>query len=437
MTPLNRRHFMQQCGLAGAGTLITARYAFPVLERTDARFVCVILRGALDGLAAVPPYGDPDYARLRRELAIAAPAQVDGALPLDATFGLHPALKFMHESYLANELLVLHAVASPYRERSHFDGQDVLENGTTLAHSTQSGWLNRALGALPKNAVHGREAGVALGQNIPLMMRGPASVASWSPSVLPNLNEDTLQRIADRYASDPLLGSRLADALATDAIAAAATDAGDMGPAAKMGNDAAPGAAADAAPNGAPLNAAAGANGVRRNGGGYVETVRTAAGFLKRDDGPAVAVFDTTGWDTHANEGGGQGQLATRLGALDGALRILKEQLGATWKRTAVLIVTEFGRTAATNGTRGTDHGTGAAAFLAGGAVAGGRVLADWPGLAAASLYEGRDLRPTMDLRAVMKGVLADHLGLAAAALDREVFPQSGGAKPLSGLIRT
>jgi uncharacterized protein (DUF1501 family) len=148
-------------------------------------------------------------------------------------------------------------------------------------------------------------------------------------------------------------------------------------------------------------------------------------------------VFDTTGWDTHANEGGGQGQLATRLGALDGALRILKEQLGATWKRTAVLIVTEFGRTAATNGTRGTDHGTGAAAFLAGGAVAGGRVLADWPGLAAASLYEGRDLRPTIDLRAVMKGVLAEHLGLAAAALDREVFPQSGGAKPLSGLIRT
>jgi uncharacterized protein (DUF1501 family) len=423
MQSLNRRRFLQHCGLAGAGTLITARYAFAGLERTDARFVCVILRGALDGLAAVPPHGDPDYARLRRELAIAPPGQAQGALPLDGVFGLHPALQFMHESYLAKELLVLHAVASPYRERSHFDGQDVLENGTPLAHGTQSGWLNRALGALPGNAVHGREAGVALGQNIPLVMRGPAPVASWSPSVLPNLNEDTLQRIADRYASDPLLSARLADALATNAIAAEAGGAGDMEPA----------MAADNAP---PAGIAA-ANGAPRRNGSYIETVRTAAGFLKRDDGPAVAVFDTTGWDTHANEGSGQGQLAARLGALDGAMRVLKEQLGATWQRTAVLVVTEFGRTAAANGTRGTDHGTGAAAFLAGGAVAGGRVLSDWPGLGAASLYEGRDLRPTTDLRAVMKGVLAEHLHVPVTALDREVFPQSSAAKPLGGLIRT
>ena len=434
MHPLDRRRFMQHCALAGAGALITARYAFAGLERTDARFVCVILRGALDGLAAVPPHGDPDYARLRRELAVAAPGQPDGALALDGTFGLHPALKFLHESYLAKELLVLHAVASPYRERSHFDGQDVLENGTVTAHSSQSGWLNRALAALPKNALRGREAGVALGQNIPLLMRGPAPVASWSPSVLPNLNQDTLQRIADRYASDPLLASRLADALATDAIAAEARAGGDMdaamaaagAPGAPAGISQAPGAAGGQAPPGGP----------GRNAGGYVETVRTAAGFLKRDDGPAVAVFDTTGWDTHANEGGGQGQLAARLGALDGALRILKDQLGETWRRTAVLVVTEFGRTAAANGTRGTDHGTGAAAFLAGGAVAGGRVQADWPGLAAKSLYEGRDLRPTADLRSVMKGVLAEHLGVPLPALDRDVFPQSAGARPLGGLIR-
>jgi len=406
MTSINRRRFMQQCGLVGTGALITARYAFAGLERTDSRFVCIILRGALDGLAAVPPHGDPDYARLRRELAILPPGQDDGALPLDGTFGLHPALKFMHESYLAKEMLVLHAVASPYRERSHFDGQDVLENGTTLAHSTQSGWLNRALVALPKSIVHGREAGVALGQNIPLVMRGPAAVASWSPSALPNLSDDTLQRIADRYSTDPLLSRRLADALATDAIAVEAAGDGDMGAMATVRN------------------------------GGYTETVRTAAGFLKRDDGPAVAVFDTTGWDTHANEGGGQGQLAGRLGALDSAMRVLKEQLGARWQRTAVLVITEFGRTVATNGTRGTDHGTGAAAFLAGGAVAGGRVHADWPGLAADSLYQGRDLRPTTDLRAVIKGVLADHLGVADKALESTVFPESAAAKPLRGLIR-
>jgi uncharacterized protein (DUF1501 family) len=183
----------------------------------------------------------------------------------------------------------------------------------------------------------------------------------------------------------------------------------------------------------APATAANG--GQRRNGAAYLETVRTAAGFLKRDDGPAVAMFDTTGWDTHANEGGGQGQLAARLGALDAALRTLREQLGDTWRRTAVLIVTEFGRTAAANGTRGTDHGTGAAAFLLGGAVSGGRVVCDWPGLSAGALYQGRDLKPTLDLRSVIKGVLADHLQVAHTALEKTVFPESGAARPLAGLI--
>jgi uncharacterized protein (DUF1501 family) len=414
MDSIDRRRFLLKAPLAGAGALLAARYAFGGIERSDARFVCILLRGALDGLSAAPPVGDPDYATLRREIAIAAPGQPDGALPLDGLFGLHPSLSFLHESYQARQLVLLHAVASPYRERSHFDGQDVLENGTALAHGVQTGWLNRALAVLPAAATRGREGGVALGQNIPLMMRGPAPVASWSPTTLPNVREDTLQRIADRYASDPVLAQRLAAALATDEIAAEARAAGDMGAS-------------------APATAANG--GQRRNGAAYLETVRTAAGFLKRDDGPAVAMFDTTGWDTHANEGGGQGQLAARLGALDAALRTLREQLGDTWRRTAVLIVTEFGRTAAANGTRGTDHGTGAAAFLLGGAVSGGRVVCDWPGLSAGALYQGRDLKPTLDLRSVIKGVLADHLQVAHTALEKTVFPESGAARPLAGLI--
>ena len=168
----------------------------------------------------------------------------------------------------------------------------------------------------------------------------------------------------------------------------------------------------------------------------YAETARAAAGFLKRDDGPRVAMFDTTGWDTHANEGGAQGQLALRLRGLDAALAALKESLGPVWRNTVVLVATEFGRTAAINGTRGTDHGTGAAAFLLGGAVAGGRVLADWPGLARANLLDGRDLKPTRDLRTVMKGVLRDHLGVPAAALDSQVFPDSAAVRPMDGLIR-
>jgi uncharacterized protein (DUF1501 family) len=278
--------------------------------------------------------------------------------------------------------------------------------------------LNRALVNLPAAGRRGRESGVALAQNVPLVLRGSAEVASWSPSVLPDLDDDTMRRIADRYASDPLLARRLAEALATSGEV-------DQAPSQSMSGDAA-GASGNAAM--APV--------VRSTAGRYIETVRTAAGFLRRDDGPAVAVFDTTGWDTHFNEGGAQGQLRTRLAVLDQSLRTLKETLGDVWPRTVVLLATEFGRTAAANGTRGTDHGTGSAAFLLGGAVAGGRVRADWPGLSARNLYQQRDLKPTLDLRAVMKSVLHDHLQIASGALERDVFPDSSAAPYIAGLLR-
>jgi uncharacterized protein (DUF1501 family) len=170
-------------------------------------------------------------------------------------------------------------------------------------------------------------------------------------------------------------------------------------------------------------------------GNRYEEVIRATAGSLANASGPRVAVFDTTGWDTHANEGGARGQLATRLGALDAALRSLKTQLGPTWRNTAVLAVTEFGRTAAVNGTGGSDHGTGTAALLLGGAVHGGRVICDWPGLSAANLYQQRDVAPTLHMHALLKGTLIDHLGVAPAALDA-VFPDSGSVKPLRDLFR-
>jgi uncharacterized protein (DUF1501 family) len=396
------------------------------LARTDggsARLVLVIMRGALDGLAAVPPCGDRDYAELRRELALRAPGGPGAALPLDGFFGLHPSLTFLQECYAARQLTVLHALAGPYRERSHFDGQDVLENGTPQPHARQTGWLNRALSAAPRTGQ--REAGVALGQNVPLVMRGPAAVTSWSQSRLSALDDDTLLRLTDLYSGDALLSARLADALAANAIAAeddgdkAAMRAGGARP-----DPAAPAGTAAARPAAAPK--------VR-----YAEVVRAAAGFLRQEDGPRVAVFDTTGWDTHANEGGAAGQLAGRLAALDAALATLKQELGPVWNATAVLLVTEFGRTAAINGTRGTDHGTATAAFLVGGAVAGGRVIADWPGLSARALYQGRDLMPTLDLRAVLKGLLAEQLSVPSRALEQAVFPGSAAAKPLRGLIRT
>ena len=407
---MERRDFLRRGALLAGGALLAARVAFARADTRSSRFVLVILRGALDGLASVPPLADRDYAGLRRELALHAAGEAGGALPLDGFFGLHPSLAFLHECYAARELTVLHALASPYRERSHFDGQDVLENGTPRPHALQTGWLNRALAA--SRAPAAREAGVSLGQNVPLVMRGPASVTSWSPSKLVALDDDTLTRITDLYAGDALLASRLAEARAADAIASGE------------------GAGAETMiPQGTP----AAAKGKAR----YAETVRAAAGFLRRDDGPKVAVFDTSGWDTHANEGGAQGQLAGRLGELDAGLATLRQELGPAWQETAVLLLTEFGRTAAINGTRGTDHGTATAAFLLGGAVAGGRVIADWPGLSPRALYQGRDLAPTLDVRSVLKGILAEHLAVPSPALEQEVFPESFAARPLRGLVRT
>lgn len=422
-TSFSRRRFLETSLFAGASTVIASRLAF-ASANTDSRFVFVLLRGALDGLSAAPPVGDPDYAGLRGQIALARSGE-GAALALGGgEFALHPALGFLHQSFVAKELAVLHAVASPYRERSHFDGQNVLESGDSRPHGSTSGWINRALSTLP--ADRSREAGVALGANVPLAMRGPAEVASWSPTKIAALDEATLARVTDLYSRDPLLAGRLADALESDAIATEAQKAAE----AEVGSGAMT----------ASMNenvTAQDAKEKRNYNARYVETARAAAGFLRRDEGPRVAMFDTSGWDTHANEGGAQGQLALRLRGLDAALSTLKDSLGPVWRKTVVLVATEFGRTAAINGTRGTDHGTGSAAFLLGGAVNGGRVITDWPGLARANLLESRDLRPTRDLRSVMKGVLRDHLGVAGGALDSTVFPGSAAVKPLDGLIRS
>ena len=427
-----RRDFLLGAGALLPASLLATRLALAGSASAgsaggDGRFVFILMRGALDGLAAVPPVGDPDLARLRGPMAVAGTR-------LDDTFALHPAMRFLADRYAARELLLVHAVATPYRERSHFDGQDLLETGATTPHALQTGWLNRALsargaaGASAAASAAGATGatGVALGANVPLVMRGPAEVSSWSPSRLASLREETLQRLADLYAGDATLAARLADALASDAVAAQA-----LGDESMTGMPAPAGAARGDAGDmesgkatGKPGHAALG------------ETLRAAAGFLREPQGARVAVLETTGWDTHANEGGSEGALAQRLGALDGALGEFRAAMGAAWDRTAVLMATEFGHTAAGNGTRGTDHGTGAAAFLVGGAVAGGRVLADWPGLAPGALYQGRDLQPTRDLRALLKGVLHDHLQVSDRSLDADVFPGSAAVRREQGLLR-
>jgi uncharacterized protein (DUF1501 family) len=359
----------------------------------DARFVLVILRGALDGLAAVAPYADPQYRTLRGPLALDAPGSAGGALKLDGTFGLHPSLTGMHALYQAKELAVLHAVATPYRERSHFDAQKVLETGGLTPSTSDGGWLNRALTELEQEGSE-RDA-IALSESVPLVLRGEFGVNTWAPSQLPDTDADLLARVQQMYeASDPRLADRLLEALDARDIVGAGAEGDGTG----MGG---------------------------RSGTQITPIVTAAARFLKSPNGPRVAALDVGGWDTHANQGAAQGNLALRLRGLDAGLQTLKTELGPVWKDTTVLIVTEFGRTVAVNGTRGTDHGTAGCAFLAGGAVRGGRIVSDWPGLA------HRDLRATTDLRGVFKGVLGERFGIPEAALETRVFPDSANVEPI------
>ncbi len=402
----SRRRFLIGAGALAAGAALpNALFAH---TGGSSRLVVVILRGALDGLAAVPPYGDPGYLDLHRELAIAVPGGPDGALALNNLFGLHPSLGFLHERFAAGELVVFNAVASPYRDRSHFDGQNVLENGLTKPLGTADGWLNRALTALPRAGSGPADRAVAISQNVPLILRGQASVISKSPQVTPDVDEDLLMRLADLYSNDDWFSARLSEGVQTGKMVESAADSPAMGK--------------SSARAGYP--------------GRLGATARMAAELMRSDGGPEIAVIEAGGWDTHANQGGAKGALATRLAGLDQALKSLADGLGPLWPQTAVLVVTEFGRTAAVNGTRGTDHGTGGCAFLLGGAVRGGQVIADWPGLQSRALLDNRDLKPTLDLRSVFKTVLDEHLHVDADTLAKRVFPDSSGARPLQGLMR-
>jgi len=408
-----RRQFLDS-SLRSAALLAAAsacpRLSFAAAGAEDgARFVVVLLRGALDGLSAVPPYADAAYAASRGPIAIAAPGVAGGALDLDGFFGLHPSLKALHARYRDGELLVIHAVATPYRERSHFDGQNVLENGGDRPSGSASGWLNRALAALPRQSSKA-EAGIAIGQNVPLILRGAVPVGSWAPARLPDVEPDLIVRLRDLYSHDTTLAARLDEAVAVDALAGSVPN--DAGGSAPLGR------------------------GVSGNIALAKQMAATAGRMLASRAGPRIAVLDMTGWDTHAGEGAAEGALSVRLSGLDGVLESLREGLGAQWVRSAVLVCTEFGRTVMVNGTRGTDHGTATSAFLVGGAVHGGRMLVNWPGLGLRDLYEGRDLRATLDLRAIAKGVLHDHLGASSRGLD-DVFPGSGSIAPATDLIRS
>ena len=400
----SRRETLKALGLAAGFCLWDAPLACALAAMPgDRRLVVVILRGAVDGLAAVPPHGDKDYQSVRGQLALTK----DGATPLhdlDGMFGLHPSLANMKSLYDARELIVFQNICSPYRDRSHFDGQNVLETGAARPHAISDGWLNRAL--TPMGLSDGVRA-LAVAQTPPLLLTGQARATSWMPPSLPTPDSDFLARVRLLYARDQALKLSLDEALALqDAAKVASDDPSDK----KMG----PGAAAN------------------------LEPLFSGAGHLLASaNGPRVAVLDVSGWDTHVNEGAGEGQLARRLAALDRALIALKTALGPAWTKTAIVMATEFGRTAHPNGNGGTDHGTGGASFLLGGAVSGGAVKAEWTGLGANALKDGRDQPPRTDLRSLFKGVLAEHMTVPRSALEGTVFPDSSGAVAMTGLIRS
>ncbi|HXL65722.1 MAG TPA: DUF1501 domain-containing protein [Xanthobacteraceae bacterium] len=393
--------------LAGSGALFAWAH-LPRLahaEGRDPRFLTIVLRGALDGLATVAPAGDPDWIALRGDNALRFDGKV-AALKLDSFFALNPAMPNLHRMFQANEAIIVHACATPYRERSHFDGQDLLESGLPQPAPSDSGWLNRALhGLASAGRVDAGERARALGVGpaLPLVVRGPAPVLTWSPQNAPPASEDTARRLLDLYQHADV---KLANAMEENAKLVAMEHADDV----------------RKAPGNQPRAY-------------FADAAGTAAKFLAQPNGPRIGALALDGWDTHNNEGIAGGRLTQLLGSLDGALAAVKANMGPAWRETVVALVTEFGRTARLNGTDGTDHGTATVALLAGGALKGGRVIADWPGLKAPDLYENRDLKPTTDLRAVLKGVLKDHLRVEDRALAETVFPGSKNVKPVAGLV--
>jgi uncharacterized protein (DUF1501 family) len=381
---LPRRQFLRFAAL-GAGAILVAPQMALATVASDRRFIFIIQRGAADGLNIVVPYGDPGYAGLRRELAIDPAA----ALKLDGHFALNPALPEIGKMYGARQALFVHATASPYRDRSHFDGQNVLETGGTAPYAQRDGWLNRLVGLMPRT----QDEAIAFAPTVPPALRGSLDVTSFAPSTLPQPTDDLLARVGRMYQQDAQLHG----------LWDAALEARGM--------------AAGQPPGQKPEDLG-----------------RLAASFLVKPDGPRIAMLETGGWDTHTGQ---QFRLTAQLRALDAMVATLRDNLGPVWGQTVVLVATEFGRTAAVNGTGGTDHGTASAAMLLGGAVQGGRVLADWPGLAQAYLYEERDLKPTIGLDAVIAGTAAESFGIDPARVAHTLFPTATFGKPAEGLIRT
>ena len=442
---LTRRSALTAAASAGMTVTFLGRTAYAAVDRDLAKrkLVVFICRGAMDGLSVSPPIGDANYVPLRGEIAIPGYGQPDGALKLDDTFGLHPKLTTIHALAMKGQARIAPAVASPDRARSHFEAQDVLESGAGVVFGTSSGWLNRSMEAIAPSR---RIQALSVGAQAPLILRGKIQAASWSPGGYKDRDARLPGILTDLYAGDPVLSQALASGLSTEAMAKIATTPDpSMAPAPQTmaaqpmaaqtitGGPTA-GSVAPAAPYAQAAQQAQ--RQIQRNANASARTLGvTLAKFMTEPNGPQIAAVSLDGFDTHANQGASDGQLAGRLAYLDAAVDGLVAGLGPEWTNTVVLVATEFGRTARINGTKGTDHGTGSTALLMGGGLKRGGIIGDWPTLAPARLFENRDTAPATDMRSLFKGVLAEQLGVDKRALETTVFPDSVGAAPLTGLV--
>ncbi|WP_089401466.1 DUF1501 domain-containing protein [Noviherbaspirillum humi] len=399
---MKRRGFLG-AALAASGFLIplgrdawAVSHAGAPADAARRRLIVVMLRGAIDGLNVVAPYGDAEYARLRPTIGLDRPGGDNGVIDLDGYFGLHPALADLQPLWSEGKLAFVHACGSPDPTRSHFDAQDYLETGTPGRRSTPDGWLNRLVASLPGSS--GPTRAIGIGPVMPRILSGSAP-ASTLALATGGRRDDRNARPAlssafdQLYADDSRMSRAYRDAKQARQEVSAALDA-EM----QMANGGAP------LPNGFPGDAA-----------------RLAA-LMRNDPNMQIAFIALGGWDTHANQGAARGQLANRLAPLGRGLLALARGLGSSFDDTVIVVMSEFGRTARENGNGGTDHGHGNAMWLLGGRVNGGKVHADWPGLEGGRLHEGRDLVVSTDFRAVLSQVARQHLRLDDAALER-LFP--------------
>lgn len=370
---LNRRTLL---GVSAAtlGAAALPKVSFAASGSGKKRLVFVLQRGAADGLGIVAPVGDPDYAKLRGALA----EDYAEAPRISGLFALHPSLAKSAEMFAKGEMMAVHAVASHYRDRSHFDGQNVLESGGTRPYERKDGWLNRLVGLIPETEA----SGIAISQTIPLALQGPNKSSSYAPSRLPDAADDYMKRIGNLYMNDPKLHMLWEESIATRQLAEGMDGSANMRQAA--------------------------------------DVAALTSRMLSAEEGARIAMIETSGWDTHFGQ---RQRLGRELSRLDTLIASLKDGLGPLWNDTMVIVATEFGRTAAINGTNGTDHGTASATLLYGGSLSGGTVLGDWPGLRQSDLYQNRDLKPTASLENVIASTVASHFALDPEITRRTLYP--------------